>query len=190
MAPCLASQVQLLKGIISRGGGLLACQGLALLGEIVDRNGQTIFKCLADKFSYFVQLARPADDIQIWTSLADCLGCSLCHAADYADDPGPAEASLVIVEMAKPAEDLFLGMLAHRAGVDQGDLGVAELVYQGKALGLELVGNQLGIKFVHLAAGGFDVNGSCHFVYFTPWVWSFKLYRQVSLLQLYRFRRL
>ena len=142
------------------------------MAEIIDRNCGTVFKCLADKFSYFVQLARPADYIQVSTALADCLGCSLCHAADYADDPGPAEASLVIVEMAKSAEDLFLGVLAHRAGVDQGDLGVAELVYQAKALGLELVGNQLGVKLVHLAAGGFDVNGSCHFVQFAVRAWG------------------
>ena len=80
-------------------------------------------------------------------------------AAADADHDAPCRSSLLQrFPAAELAEDLFLGLFADRAGVDQDHVGLGDVVGQFQAVrGREHVGHPRRVVLVHLAAVGLDV---------------------------------
>jgi hypothetical protein len=78
------------------------------------------------------------------------------HAAADADHHA---LGLQVLDAAEVAEDLLLGLLAHRAGVEQDEVGLFGVVRRGVALGgFEHIGHLVRVVLVHLAAEGLDVD--------------------------------
>jgi hypothetical protein len=101
-----------------------------------------------------VQGLRAEDHVHIGRALDD-LGPFLAgHAAAHADQHA---FFLQVLDPAEVAEHLFLRFLAHRAGVEQDQVG---LVHVGGGLvalgGAQHVGHLVRVVLVHLAAEGFD----------------------------------
>ena len=80
---------------------------------------------------------------------------SLRHAANHAQDvPGP----LVSLQLTHPANDPLFGVVAHRAGVDQHDVGLGGILRADVALAAKDPEHELGVRHVHLAPVGLDVD--------------------------------
>ena len=112
------------------------------VGEIVDLRGPR----------HEVHLRQAAKDI-----VALCLG----HAAQDAEDQVRALA-LELLHEAHLADRPLLGVRAHRAGVQENDVGILLAIDDGVALGGEHAEDFLGVPLVHLAAVGLQVHGLGH----------------------------
>ena len=86
---------------------------------------------------------------------------ALGHAADDAHD-GRLEAGLLalVPHLAHAADDLVLGQFAHRAGVQQHQVGPSVVVHGPKAHATQPIQDHLGVVRVHLAAVGLHVHGA------------------------------
>ena len=103
-----------------------------------------------------VQRLRAEDHVDIGRALDD--GCAFLagHAAADADQHALL---LQVLDAAEIAEDLLLRLLAHRAGVEEDQVGLFRVVGRRVALGgLHDVGHLVRVVFVHLAAEGADVD--------------------------------
>ena len=74
-------------------------------------------------------------------------------------DPG----FMLRLQLAEPADDALLGVIANRAGVDENDVRTVGPIDGVIAVRRELSEHQLGIAHVHLAAVGLDVDGGTRF---------------------------
>ena len=72
--------------------------------------------------------------------------------------PSTSPGTLVALQLAHAADDPLLGVVAHRAGVDQHHVGLGRIVRAHVALAPEDAEHELGVGDVHLAAVGFDVD--------------------------------
>ena len=104
--------------------------------------------------------------VAIWADdQADVLGLqqswaeALRHAAGDSDDRVGLHVPL---QLAQTADDALFRVIADRAGVHQDHIRPLGTVHRRVAFGRELSEHQLGIAHVHLAAVGFDVDGSGH----------------------------
>jgi hypothetical protein len=84
------------------------------------------------------------------------------HAATHADH----QIRIGLLEQAHAAEvveDALLRLLAHRAGIEENDVGIVGAVGLDDVFGCgEHVGHLVRIVFVHLAPEGADEQFSCH----------------------------
>ena len=62
------------------------------------------------------------------------------------------------LQLAHAADDPLLGVVPHRAGVDQHDIGLGRIVRAHVAFAPEHAEHELGVGHVHLAAVGLDVD--------------------------------
>src|SRR5215468_661962 len=93
------------------------------------------------------------DEIDVRRALLEPTLPELRHAPHDADHEIGARA-LEVFELAQPREDLVLGLLPDRAGVEEDQIGVLRHFRELVALLLEQTGDALGIVLVHLAAVG------------------------------------
>src|SRR5207237_5718422 len=77
---------------------------------------------LVDQFGQLAELAGAADDVNVRGATEDLLLILLGHAAEHAEDL-VGVAPLVPAQPAEGAVDLFLGMLADGASVEEDDIG-------------------------------------------------------------------
>src|SRR5690606_34359880 len=95
--------------------------------------------------------------VDIGRTLDDGLAFLAGHAAAHSDDEVGVE-FFQVLHAAQVGEDLFLGLLAHRTGVEQDDVGVFGVVGQFEALvAAQHVGHFVRVVLVHLAAERADV---------------------------------
>ncbi len=106
--------------------------------------------------------------VHIGRTLHNGLAFLACHTATHANN----ESGLSFFEVAgttKVGEDFFLGLLAHRAGVKQNDIGLL-----GRGRGLkpmrlaQNVCHLAGIVVIHLAAKAANVEFGSHCVVANP----------------------
>ena len=67
---------------------------------------------------------------------------------------------LVARQVAEAADDALLGVLADGAGVEQNDVGARRIVGALVAVPAEVAEQQLGVRQIHLAAVGLDVDAA------------------------------
>ena len=65
---------------------------------------------------------------------------------------------LYCASMLARREHALLGLLAHGAGVDQDEIGAGRIVGARVPAAIEQPQHQVGVRDIHLAAVGFDVN--------------------------------
>jgi len=63
-----------------------------------------------------------------------------------------------VAELAEFAEDFAFGEVADAAGIEEESVGVVFVVYEQEATCSEEAGNDLGIKDIHLATVGAQMN--------------------------------
>jgi hypothetical protein len=88
---------------------------------------------------------------------------SFGHAADHTDDEIRLR-GLSLPQLAEARPHLLLGVLAHRAGVVDDDVGLLAIGDGFVALRAELAEDELAVEHVHLAAEGFEVQLAFHVV--------------------------
>ncbi len=98
---------------------------------------------------------RPHDQIDRGNLLEEYRPQPLGHAPDHAQDPAGA---LVALQFANPADDALFGMIAHRAGVDEDDVGPGGIGFGRVAVLRQHTEHQFGVGHVHLASVGFDID--------------------------------
>ncbi len=98
---------------------------------------------------------RPDDQVDLRDALEQDGAEPLGHAADHAEHvPG----ALVALQLAHAPDDPLFGVVPHRAGVHQHHIGLGRMVRAHVALAPEDAEHELGVRDVHLAAVGFDVD--------------------------------
>jgi len=95
------------------------------------------------------------DEIDLRNALEQLGPEPLRHAADHAQH---VTGTLVALELAHAPEHPLLGVVAHRAGVHQQDVGLRGVVGTDVPLAAEHAEDELGVGDVHLAAVRFDVD--------------------------------
>ena len=101
-----------------------------------------------------VQGLRAKHHVHIGGALDDFGAFLAGHAAAHANLHA---ACLQVLDAAQVAEDLFLRLLAHRAGVEKDEVGLIHVLGGLVALrGVQHVGHLVRVVLVHLAAEGFD----------------------------------
>src|SRR5437764_41545 len=100
----------------------------------------------------------PDQQVDVRGALAQALAEVLRHAARY-PEPHVGAAPLVARELAEPADDALLGVLADGAGVQEDHVGPIGAGGLPVAVRREMAEHQLGVGDVHLAAVGLDVDG-------------------------------
>ena len=103
------------------------------------------------------ELTRARDDVHMARAIEDFVADALRHAAHHPDDQIGA-GLLGAFELPHPGPGAVLGVLAHRAGVEQHDVGLVELGGDGEALAPEAAFGQQRVVLVHLAAEGHHVH--------------------------------
>ena len=108
---------------------------------------------------------RPENEVDERRTLGDAFAFLAGHAAADADDDLGSQ-GLQLAPAAEQRKDLFLGLFAHRAGIEQQQVGL------GRVLGRLIAARHAqdvrhpgGVVLVHLAAEGFQVNaghGGCY----------------------------
>src|SRR5712692_4815999 len=81
----------------------------------------------------------------------------LCHAAGQAKEH-PRSSRLMADEFPKPPQYSFLGVLADRAGIKENHVGLSCDLSRFVTMRFQQTDDQFGVRQVHLAAIGFDVN--------------------------------
>jgi hypothetical protein len=103
-----------------------------------------------------VQGLRTEHQVHVGRALEDGLALLAGDAAADADQHRPV--LLQVFPLAELGEDLFLGLFADRAGVDQDDVGLGLVGGQLQAMfGGEHVGHAGRVVLIHLATVGLDV---------------------------------
>ena len=101
-----------------------------------------------------VQRLRAEDEVDVRRALDDRRA---FLARDAAADADQRAARLQVLDAAEVAEHLLLRLLAHRAGVEEDQVGVVDRVGRLVAGGrMQHVGHLAGVVDVHLAAEGLD----------------------------------
>ena len=98
---------------------------------------------------------RPGHDIDAVRSFDQLLLQALGHTADDTHDQsgvGPA----VAFHLGQTAPDALFGIVADRAGVDQDDIGLTDILGVDVSLPLHQGDHDLRVADIHLAAVGFD----------------------------------
>ena len=98
---------------------------------------------------------RADDETHVLCFLEQLRSETLRHAAGNAHD---GRRRHVPLQLAKPADDPLLGMIADRAGIDENDVRTLWTFHRDVPMRRELAEHQLGITHVHLAAVGLDVD--------------------------------
>src|SRR5690606_13177675 len=110
-----------------------------------------------DHLGQAVQRLRPEDEIDVGRAPDDRLA---LLAGDAAADADQQIGSLALERARAPelGDHLLLCLLAHRAGVEQDDVGVLDAVGPARAFARRQdVGHAVGVVLVHLAPEGADV---------------------------------
>ena len=102
-----------------------------------------------------MQLSRPDDHVDIRRPVKDLPLMILSHASDHADDLFGVRL-LETFQLAQRTVNLFLGMLAHTARVEQNRVGQLRFGSQLVTPLTQTGDNHLAIENVHLTANGFD----------------------------------
>ena len=101
-----------------------------------------------------VQRLRPEHHVDVGRTLDDRRAFLAGHAAADADQHALL---LEVLDAAEVGEHLLLRLLAHRAGVEEDEVGLVHVLGGLVALGgVEHVGHLVRVVLVHLAAEGFD----------------------------------
>ena len=109
----------------------------------------------ADELGQVAVRVRADDQVDLGDALEQHGAEPLRHAADHAEHvAGP----LVALQLAHAADHPLLGVVPHGAGVDQHDVGVGRIVGAHVALAAQDAEHELGVRHVHLAAVGLDVD--------------------------------
>ena len=108
-----------------------------------------------------VDLRRPCHQVHLRETAEDIVALCLGHAAQDAEDQVGALALELLHEAHLPDRPL-LGVRAHRAGVQEDDIGILLAVGDSVALGGEHAEDFLGVPLVHLATVGLKVHGLGH----------------------------
>ena len=112
---------------------------------------------LVDEARQVLELARAGHEVDVAGAAEDLFLDALRHAAHDPDhEPGPA--LLRALELADPAPGALLRVVAHRAGVEEQDVGLLHGLGRGIPRAEEAPLDQLGVVLVHLAAEGDDVH--------------------------------
>jgi len=107
------------------------------------------------------QLGQPAvavgpdDQVHLRHTREQPLPEALRHAADHAEH---VARSLVLLQLAEAREHALLGVIAHRAGVHEQHVRLGGVVGADIPLPTQDAEHQLGVRDVHLAAVGLDVD--------------------------------
>ncbi len=116
---------------------------------------------VVNKIGQFIELPRPAKNIDMGKLAEDVHAIPLGHAADDADHDVRL-VHLAVFQFAEPRPDFVLGVLADGAGVVEDDIRLLAIFDRFVPLGAELTQDELGIEHVHLAAEGFHVQLASH----------------------------
>ena len=114
---------------------------------------------LADQFRQVAVGIRPRHEIHPGHPRKQVRPEPLRHAAHHAQHRSLA---LVPLELPYPADDALLRVIPHRAGVHQHHVGVLRALGADESLPAEEAEHELGIRHVHLAAVGFEVDALRH----------------------------
>ena len=87
----------------------------------------------------------------------ECIFHALCHATYNAHNQAFAAAALQRVQLVEARENLLLGVVANRAGVDEDCIGFVEVLGYVVACHFHHRSHNFAVCHVHLAAVGFDV---------------------------------
>ena len=124
------------------------------LGEADVHLGPVLRTACVQQFGQAVQGLGAKHHVHIGGALDDLDAFLAGHAAAYANLHA---ARLQVLDAAQVAEDLFLGLFAHRAGVEQDEVGLVHVLRGLVALGgAQHVHHLVRVVLVHLAAEGFD----------------------------------
>ena len=99
---------------------------------------------------------RSEDDVDLWCAAEDFLAVSRRDAAADTDDH-PGISLLELLPATELVVDLLLGVLTHRAGVEENDVGRLSLGNFLIAIRREEICEPLRVIDVHLAAPGVDI---------------------------------
>ena len=116
----------------TRAGGRWS--NFSISGKLMSTWARPVARRLRDQLGQAVQGLRAEHHVDEGRARHDGRAFLAGHAAADADD----EIGVGLLEMAHPAEvveHLFLRLLAHRAGVEQDDVGVFRRVGRGQAFG-------------------------------------------------------
>jgi hypothetical protein len=124
--------------------------GLCLLGfdSVVDEDGE------------LVELTRAAHEIDLREAADHVSAFAFSHASDHAQD----EVGAVFFSQAHEADaapDFVFRLLANRTCVVKDDVGVVGIGGEPIAEGGQVAAHQFAVELIHLAAEGFQINGSC-----------------------------
>ncbi len=113
---------------------------------------------VVDVAAGFVEFLRADDQVDVGQFVEDRRAPALGHAAEKTDH---LVLALVFpaAERFHLADRLLLGHIAHRAGVEQDDIGAFFALHQLVAPAGQVAGDLFGVAHVHLAAIGFDEDG-------------------------------
>ena len=126
----------------SISGKLMSTCGLPSRARLASSCGQAVQRLRAE---HHIDIGRARDDGRAFL------------AGDAAADADQHALGLQVLDAAQVAEDLFLRLFAHRAGVEQDQVGLVDVLRVLVALGgVQHVAHLVRVVLVHLAAEGFD----------------------------------
>ena len=106
----------------------------------------------------FVKFLRANDQVDIRQFIKNRSSPALGHTAQKTDDLMLAM-FFASFQRLHFADRLLLGHVAHRAGVEQDDIGVFFAFHEIVAAARQVAGDLFGVAHVHLATVGFDEDG-------------------------------
>ena len=148
-----AGKVQRLEMILRRRERAAAAAGRAHQRRLARLPGDG---GVVDQSRQPVQLAGPAEQVDLRELGEQVCPVALGHAADYADHQARV-GFFTLLQLAESGPDLLLGMLAHAAGVVEDDVCGVAVLGGLVPLAVELRQNQFAVQHVHLATEGFEV---------------------------------
>ena len=120
-----------------------------------DIGGTFAALCLRDQLGQAAVAIGADDEIDLRDAFEKLGAETLCHTAD---DAKHVARTFVALELAHPSQHALLRVIAHGTGVDQHDVRHGRIVGARVARTLQDSEHQLGVRDVHLAAVGLDVN--------------------------------
>ena len=136
----------------TRAGGRWS--NFSISGKLMSTCGRRCGVRAGEHLRQAVQRLRAEHDVDIGRALDDRRA---FLAGDAAADADQHALLLEVLDAAEVAEDLLLRLLAHRAGVEEDQVGLLDVVGRLVALGgAQHVGHLVRVVLVHLAAEGAD----------------------------------
>ena len=142
----------------TRAGGRWS--NFSISGKLMSTCGRPCALALVQQLGQAVQGLRAEDHVDIGRARDDGRAFLAGHAAADADLHA---AGLEVLDAAQVGEHLLLRLLAHRAGVEEDQVGLVHVGGRLVALGgVQHVGHLVRVVLVHLAAEGLDEDFAGH----------------------------